>query len=156
MKDIIRLPQLFKTKPVMLRAFNAAKNKVKSDSRYGADYVERSEYRLLLKYLRQYFEYWIAFDQIDTDGDRRISVREFKYATPQLKRWGIDMSDPDAQWAQCDADGAGKILFDEFANWAIKQSLDLDDDDDVSEGELEEQTLERNQSLKYIEQYKKD
>jgi hypothetical protein len=62
MKDIIRLPLLFKTKPVMLRAFNAAKAKVKSKSKYGDDYVERAEFRFLLKYLRQYFEYWIAFD----------------------------------------------------------------------------------------------
>jgi len=62
MKDIIRLPLLFKTKPVMLRAFNSAKAKVKSKSKYGDDYVERAEFRFLLKYLRQYFEYWIAFD----------------------------------------------------------------------------------------------
>jgi len=46
----------------MLRAFNAAKAKVKSKSKYGDDYVERAEFRFLLKYLRQYFEYWIAFD----------------------------------------------------------------------------------------------
>lgn len=26
--------------------------------------------------------------------------------------------------------GGGKVLFDEFANWAIKKNLDLDDDDD--------------------------
>lgn len=66
------------------------------------------------------------------------------------------MSNPEAAWKNCDTDGAGKILFDEFANWAIRQSLDLDDDDDVSEGELEEQNLERNMSKKYLEQYKKD
>jgi len=52
---------LFKTKPVILRAFNSAKGKVKSANSQGDDYVEKSEYRFLLKYLRQYYEYWVAF-----------------------------------------------------------------------------------------------
>jgi Ca2+-binding EF-hand superfamily protein len=84
MRDIIRLPQLFKTKPVMLRAFNAAKNKVKSKSRHGKDYVEKKEFRYLMKYLRQYYEYWVAFDLIDYDSDKRISFEEFKDAIPHL------------------------------------------------------------------------
>ena len=52
MRDVVMLPDMFKTKPVMIRAFNAAKNKVKSKTRYGKDYVEKSEFRYLLKYLR--------------------------------------------------------------------------------------------------------
>lgn len=78
----LNLPSLFKTKPVLIRAFNAAKNKVKSKSAYGDDYIEKSEYRFLLKYLRQYFEYWVAFDLIDLDGDKRITFKEFKLAAP--------------------------------------------------------------------------
>jgi len=46
------------------------------------DYVSKSEYRYLLKYLRQYFEYWVAFDLIDLDGDRKLTYREFSYAIP--------------------------------------------------------------------------
>jgi len=61
MRDIIKLPILFKTKPVMLRAFNAAKDKSKS-KRSRDDYVERTEYKWLLQYLKQYYEYWLAFD----------------------------------------------------------------------------------------------
>jgi len=53
----------------MLRAFNAAKNRIKSKSKHGADYIEKKEYRYLLKYVRQYYEYWVAFDLIDLDGD---------------------------------------------------------------------------------------
>ena len=61
-KDIMRLPNLFKMKPVLLRAFNAAKACVPSkNKRHGDDYVEKAEYRFLLKYLRQYCEYFVAF-----------------------------------------------------------------------------------------------
>ena len=82
MRDIIQIPQLFDTKPVMLRAFNAAKDKVKGKSKYSKDYIEKKEYRLLLKYLRQYFEYWVAFDQLDLDSDRRITFKEFTKGSP--------------------------------------------------------------------------
>jgi len=98
MRDIIKLPALFETKPVMMRAFNAAKDKVKGRSKYSQDYIEKKEYRFLLKYLRQYYEYWVAFDQIDLDSDKRITLKEFKKASPQLSNWGIDMSDAEAQW----------------------------------------------------------
>lgn len=129
MRDVIRIPLLFKTKPVMIRAFNAAKDKVKSKSKHGEDYVERGEYRYLLKYLRQYYEYWVAFDQIDLDGDKRITYKEFEFAIPILKRWGIEMSDPKARFKECDSDGKGMVLFDEFCHWAIKQNLKLPDEE---------------------------
>jgi len=98
LNDVVKIPALFKTKPVLIRAFNAAKNVVKSTKKHGADYVEKSEFRYLLKYLRQYYEYWIAFDFIDYDSDRRLSYKEFCQAAPELERWGIDMSNPKAQW----------------------------------------------------------
>jgi len=136
MRDVIKIPRLFNTKPVLLRAFNAARNKVPSSSSHGADYVERSEYRYLLMFLRQYYEYWVAFDLIDADGDKRVTFKEFQQATPLLQNWNIDMTNPQRQWAQCDADNGGMVLFDEFANWAIAKSLDLDDDDDVSDSHM--------------------
>ena len=52
MRDILRLDEVFLSKPVMMRAFQAAKNACKSKSKYGKDYVERREFRLLLMYLR--------------------------------------------------------------------------------------------------------
>jgi hypothetical protein len=51
-QDVINLPQLFETKPVLIRAFNAAKAKVKSKSSKGDDYIEKTEFRYLFKYLR--------------------------------------------------------------------------------------------------------
>ena len=73
MRDVIQLPLLFDLKPVLMRAFQAAKNKLVSKNAHGDDYVSRAEFRYLLMYLRQYYEYWVAFDEIDTDDDRRIS-----------------------------------------------------------------------------------
>lgn len=81
-RDIIRIPILFETKPVLMRAFNAAKAKGKAKNQYSDDYIEKSEYRILLKYIRMYYEYWVAFDLIDLDGDKRITFKEFKSATP--------------------------------------------------------------------------
>jgi len=131
-----------------LRAFTAAKTKVKSKSVYGDDYVQKSEYRYLMKYLRMYCEYWVAFSMIDTDGDRRITFTEFVQATQSLENWGIDMSDPQKQWSKCDADGFGKVLFDEFCNWAITRSLDLDDDDDVTDSDIEVNQIDRDEQNK--------
>ena len=50
---------------------------MESKSKHGDDYIEKNEYRYLLKYLRQYYEYWVAFDQIDLNNDRRITYGEF-------------------------------------------------------------------------------
>ena len=135
MRDVVQLPILFQLKPVLMRAFQAAKTKVKAKTKYGDDYVTKGEYRFLLKYLRQYYEYWVAFDRIDTNDDRRVSYEEFMQAIPELERWNIDMSDPRAQWRQCDKDGGGMVLFIEFCDWAIKKNLDLDDDDDDDDNE---------------------
>ena len=92
MRDVVQLPELFDLKPVMLRAFNAAKKKVPGSSKYSDDYVTKSEYRWLLKYLRIYYEYWVAFDRVDSGGDRRVDYQEFLAAKSRLEAWGIDMS----------------------------------------------------------------
>ena len=130
LRDVVKVPEIFDLKPVIIRAFNAAKNYSKSKSKYGDDYVEKREYRILLKYLRQYFEYYVAFMRIDANFDRRVTFAEFEQAKDKLELWGIDMSDPAAAFAECDLNGGGMILFDEFAAWAIKKNLDLEDDDD--------------------------
>ncbi|KRX09832.1 hypothetical protein PPERSA_02704 [Pseudocohnilembus persalinus] len=129
-RDILRCDTLFDVKPVIMRAFQAAKNSVKTKSKYGDDYIERCEFRLLLVYLRQYFEYWVMFQRIDKNFDRRVSLEEFKQAVPEINKWGVTITNPEKSFQQIDKNGGGMILFDEFCQWAIKQSLDLEDDDD--------------------------
>lgn len=74
LRDVIHVPILFDLKPVLIRAFQAAKNKLPASSSHGNDYVSRAEFRYLLMYLRQYYEYWVAFDEIDKNDDRRITL----------------------------------------------------------------------------------
>lgn len=72
-RDVLQLPELFDTKPVIMRAYQAARAKFASKHTYGDDYVSKAEFRYLLIYLREYYEYWENFQFIEVDGDRRIS-----------------------------------------------------------------------------------
>lgn len=116
----------------------AAKAKVPSKKKRGDDYIEKAEYRYLLKYLRQFYEYWIAFARLDTDKDQKISKTEFVHGAATLAGWGVDMTDLEQRWKECDSDDHGQVLFDEFCQWAIKHSIDLEDDDDDDDDTDEE------------------
>ena len=113
MRDVVQLPTLFGLKPVLMRAFQAAKKRLKSKNEYGDDYVSKAEFKYLLQYLRQYYEYWVAFDAIDGDDDRRISFEEFEKASATMAKWNIT-GDPEELFKEADADGKGMILFVEF------------------------------------------
>jgi hypothetical protein len=142
-KSILRADDLFDAKPVIIRAFNAAKNKSGNQRGSAADYVTFSEFRTLLWYLRQYFEYWIMFNRIDTSDDRRLSFTEFGQALDEIAAWGVHVDDVEAAFNEIDSDGHGMILFDEFSNWAIAKHLDLEDDDEHEEGAVELKVQEK-------------
>jgi hypothetical protein len=42
MVDVVKLPQLFKVKPVLAQAFNKAKKQLKSSSPHGDDYISEA------------------------------------------------------------------------------------------------------------------
>ena len=115
-----------------MRAFQAAKgvNDAKSTSDYGKDYVEKVEFRLLLVYLKKYFEVWKMFEDVDTGDDHRVDLEEFKVAVPKIEEWGFKIEDPEAEFELCDANSGGQLLFGEFADWAIKKGLELEKGDD--------------------------
>jgi len=92
--------------------------------------VQASEFRLFLVFLRQDFEYFVMFKELDTSGDQRIGLDEFKKALPTLAKWGVKIDDPAAAFKEIDVNGGGQVLFDEFVVWATSKNLDLDDDDD--------------------------
>ena len=127
---------LFSSKPVLMRAFQAAKGAVKTSSSLGGDYVEWAEFRLLLVYLRQYFEIDAAYNRLDSSDDRRLSLPEFRSGVELLGTWGIDIPEGEvqAEFDSIDTNGGGVILFDEFSDWALKKQLDLEDDDDFDDG----------------------
>ena len=116
--------------PVLMRAFNIAKTMIQHRNHTLDDFITKDEFRYLLKYLIQYYELWVGFDQINTSHDHKVSYNEFLKSKPIFESWGIDMSNPEAQWKKADTDGGGKILFMEFCDWAIKNQVALEDDDD--------------------------
>ena len=74
LRDILKLEEVFDCKPAIMRAFQAAKDVHKeSKARLGADFVTKCEFRILLEYLRKYFELFVMFDRMDDDNDRRLS-----------------------------------------------------------------------------------
>ena len=56
---------------------------------------------------------------------------EFVNAKAKIEKWGVGPIDVEKVFKDIDTNGGGKILFDEFCDWAIKKNLDLEDDDDA-------------------------
>ena len=130
MRDVLAIDHLFDAKPAIMRAYQAARDKVPSKrGDVGDDYIEFREFRYFLVSLRQYFEYYVAFQRTDDNNDGRISFDEFQANFEKIKVWVGDF-DAESEFKKIDANGGGFILFDEFCKWAIKKNLDLEDDDD--------------------------
>ena len=128
--NMIGLFELYDCKKVVMRAFQAAKNVHPSKQGGNEDYVERNEFRLLLVYLRQYFELWQIFDTVDTSQDHGIDLEEFKAALSKIESWGLAIENPESEFAKIDTNSGGQILFDEFSEWAIQKGLTSEDDDE--------------------------
>lgn len=131
------LPPIQDKESVVHRAFfgsrqmyQAKKNKERHD-----EFVTRNEFRYVLKYIAEFYQYQLAFDYLDTSDDLKINFEEFSMMKAQLMRWGIDMRDLNARWTECDRTEEGLVDFIEFCDWAIKQSMDLESDE---EGEDED------------------
>ena len=135
-RDVLNLPNIFALKKVVNQAFKVAKTKQKAKSKYSDDYVEWMEFRIILVYLRQYFEYYVMFCRIDTSNNFKIDLNEFKKAIPTLEKWGIKVENPQAEFKKIDNNNSGSIMFDEFCNYAIQKNLDLEDDDDFDDEEI--------------------
>ena len=60
---MIAVDELFDAIPAINRSFHHVKNVSKSEHEHGDDFIEFPEFRLFLKTLRQYFEYYEAFNR---------------------------------------------------------------------------------------------
>eukprot|EP00947_MAST-08B_sp_MAST-8B-sp1_P004987 g4987.t1 len=134
-KDVLKSDQLFDAKPAIMRAFQAAKGAAKTKARLGADFVERAEFKLLLVYLKRYFELFVMFERVDTGDDRRVNLDEFTEALWMIEDWGVTVDDPAAEFARIDRNGGGEVLFDEFCDWAISKHLEAFDHEEHAEEE---------------------
>ena len=47
-RDVLRSDKLFKAKPVLMRAYQSAKTKLKASTPHGDDYVSKAEFKYLL------------------------------------------------------------------------------------------------------------
>ena len=135
-RDVLNLPQIFSLKKVLMRAYQSAKDKIKGKAKYSQDYVEWLEFRILLVYLRQYFEYYVMFCRVDTSDDFKVDIKEFKKALPTLQKWGVKVSEAEGEFKKLDRNNSGSIMFDEFCEFAIQKKLDLEDDDNFDDCEL--------------------
>lgn len=127
LRDVLGLDGIFDCKPVIIRAFNAAKSlntKAGLPSK-GDDYIEKSEFRMLLVYVACYFRIYEVFSQADQSGDKRLTKDEFAAMLPKLSQWTNDMN-AEAVWASVNSDGGEFATFTEFAGWAIPKVMERD------------------------------
>merc|ERR1712110_1163202 len=124
--------ELFNCKQAVNRSFHFAKNKSQGDSKFGDDLLEFREFRLFLQTLRQFFEYYQAFERIDTGDDNRVSKEEFTSdkIKDALEKWVGPIEDLEAEFDVIDTNSGGQILFTEFVDWALEKNLDIEDDED--------------------------
>ena len=53
-----------------------------------------------------------------------------------MEKWGVKIDDPEKEFQKIDANGGGSISFEEFSEYAIRKSLDLEEDDGFDDVEL--------------------
>ena len=127
------------TKPVILRAFTSAKTIAQekgdniNDNR-SSDYLEFSEFRYFLLYLKEYIQLWELFDTIDGDNDRRISHDEFvndllpklnnnEYYSRIFSETTTATTTTESIFYSIDTNNGGYILFLELAQYIIKHRM---------------------------------
>ncbi len=138
LRDVFQIDEIFNCKPLIMRAFNAAKGVGQGikppgwenvEQRYRdralnpVDYIEKNEFRVLIIYLHEYTALRQLFDSIDGDNDQRITFAEFEKAVPLLRQMGQEIPSPEATFKELDADRGGMILFQEFSDWALKKNV---------------------------------
>lgn len=73
LRDVLNCDALFDCKPCIIRAFTAAKDMSSQKGVHKGEYIEKDEFRMMLVYLRRFFEYFVMFARIDHSGDGRLS-----------------------------------------------------------------------------------
>merc|ERR1711879_411996 len=131
--------EVFLMKPAVKMAYKVAREHDKTDSKFEKGFVDKGEFRILLVSVRRFIELYAAFDTLDSSNDNRIDLDEFKAGVAHMKNWGVEVTDPVAEFKTVDHDGGGKILFNEFCHWALNKGLDYDQD--MDEDELDEENV---------------
>jgi len=112
-----RYPDL-NNKPALMRAYKAT-------TRGGDAYVQKHEFRGLLRNLLYFNKVWSLYEIADSDDDRRMTFQEFKTVYPKL---GINITAATArdEFDFMDRNGGGMVLFDEFCRWVAEKKCPLE------------------------------
>jgi hypothetical protein len=112
---------LLNNKPALMRAY---KQTTQRDGD-GDAWVERPEFPSLLRNLVYFNKLFAAFDDVDGDDDRRLTLAEFRSGCVKV---GLKVStaEVDKAFASMDTNGGGKVLFDEFCAWVAETACPVD------------------------------
>jgi len=104
---------LLNHKPALMRAYKATIHGAGSND---DDWVNKKEFKALLGNIIYFNKLFWLFDHSDSDKDRRLTEKEFKWCLGCL---GEKMSDHQMsmEFKQVDRNGGGIILFDEFCKY---------------------------------------
>eukprot|EP00756_Hemistasia_phaeocysticola_P000651 Hpha_TRINITY_DN10476_c0_g1::TRINITY_DN10476_c0_g1_i1::g.193552::m.193552 len=122
----------FNHREALIRAYKLADMKSGADGKKDgflswSDDEKKCEFSRFLKYLQLYVEYWDKFARIDLDQDRCLERDEWKMRAGTLFP-GVVLSEADLEliFDELDADGGGRVRFDEFCAWAAKTFGDME------------------------------
>ena len=123
LRDVLRLDDdLFQAKKAIFQAFNSSKHAVHIKGAHADDYVNRCEFRLLLKFLWENFVYYNAFQGMEMDGDLRLSLPEFKANFKLIEPLVGKINNPEAEFKLMHPGSNGHVLFGSFCKWAHRRS----------------------------------
>ena len=130
LRDVLYLgDNLFRAKKAIMSAFNAAKNAVKKNGEHNANYVNRCEFRLLLKFLWEYFNCYNAFMTLEEDGDFRLSKDEFIKNKAKIEKIVGHIDNPNAEWSKMKVGPNGHVLFSDFTEWSYSKVIVSDEEE---------------------------
>ena len=111
---LVALPQFYKHKSVLMRAYKAA-------DKSNDGYIEFSEFEGLIKLLVYYEKVWEKFEKLDKSGDRRLTFDELKEGHDILGLPRPSDLELKQVFDEMDENHGGYVLFDEFCIYFSKR-----------------------------------
>lgn len=116
-KAVVELWPQFNNKPALMRAYKAADVS-------GNGLLSKKEFTAFLQFLVVYQNLWQQFEKMDDNGDRRLSLMEFRKHAPSMAPYStMSEAELDAVFQRADTNGGGVVLFDEFCSFAAADVL---------------------------------
>ena len=80
------------------------------------------EFNFFFVFLFDFYEFHFTFKSIDVNADNKITLNEFKKVADKIKAYTGSNKDIRTEFADADANGSGKLSFEEFLKWiSLKQ-----------------------------------